>query len=545
MEPENLGSFEPVYLQRQEAQAKQGVQVKQGAQVSKSPYSAGADQHSAGAGQIQSRTWTIAVGLILSPGVTIAVPFVVAAKIGSYGLYKGYKLTRHAVKKLILTPKAKIKEAEPKKTRKQHQKEVAWKALVKDVKIACLMLIPAGGIFLASTYAKYGHVSIQKAMQDPSIAALTLSLTKVFATGPEKFIYNDAVRKLNYTTAARRDNKEELRQAKEKYFKNKSGTFSFETVDKQALTCAYEYKSVKTQNGRAHEIVHIFANGNDSNQVPPPTVVLYHGRGGCKEGVMDRAERYLQDGYDVVLSSYAGDGACFFEDCEPVDCTEEEMLYDAQADMAYLASTGVQEVVIHGYSLGGAHGANCMQFLAHKNVSNSYEEKSITYAGRTFNSPHCKRMIFERTFTSAEVVAGNAVHNAVFDTLKTSSIFLKNLIVDGVSAGYEQERMRHAVEEVCGVKPDRLNTLKKLQDLAARNIVVDCTFIAAEKDEVTGDVQQSLCTSIDSASDCDMTLHLANAVHANSKTLTYYIPKATHITPVNWKDKKFTLIGST
>lgn len=535
---QNLGSFEPIYPPKQEAQAKQGVQVKQRAQAQKSPHSAGSDQ-------IRSRTWTIAVGLILSPGVTIAVPFVVAAKIGSYGIYRGYKLTRHAVKKLILTPKAKVKRTESKKIRKQHQKEVTWRDLVKDVKIACLMLIPAGGIFLASTYAKYGYVSIQKAMQDPSIAALTLSLTKIFATGPEKFIYNDAVRKLNYTAAARKDNEEELNQAKNKYFKAPSGTFSFETVDKQALECTYEYKSVKTQNGRAHEIVHICAKSSTANQGPSPTVVLYHGRGGCKEGVMDRAERYLQDGYDVVLSSYAGDGALFCGGCEPVDCTEEEMLYDAQADMAYLASKGIQEVVVHGYSLGGAQGANCMQFLAHKDVFGHYEQKSITYDGETFDAPHCKRMIFERTFTSAEVVAGNAVHNAVFNALKTSSLFLKNLVVDGVSAAYEQERMRHIAKEVCGVKPDRLNTLKKLQGLAEKNLVVDCTFVAAEKDEVTGTAQQSLQQSIDSASDCDMTLHLANAVHSNSKCLAYYITQTTHITPVVWKDRKFTLIEST
>jgi hypothetical protein len=145
----------------------------------------------------------------------------------------------------------------------------------------------------------------------------------------------------------------------------------------RGLLCEYQQK-VGTTMGRC-----IFAS---TKMKEAQTVVIYHGNEAHRDFDIGKAKMYQEKGYNVLLSSYAGDpvtkgnGKLFKEVF--TKCSERAMREDAAGDCAFLKGLGVTNVAVDGYSLGGGQAMNFAQAVGNE----SGIEMDFIYLDRTFTN---------------------------------------------------------------------------------------------------------------------------------------------------------------
>ena len=118
------------------------------------------------------------------------------------------------------------------------------------------------------------------------------------------------------------------------------------------------------------------------------TVVLYHGNG-TPRAASGMAQKYLERGYNVLLSSYAGDlvvsGNGESHSYKGTACSERAMIEDAKADVEFLSSLNVQQMAVEGWSLGGAQAMNFARAVANLPQSSTVRVDSVVLASAFTN----------------------------------------------------------------------------------------------------------------------------------------------------------------
>jgi hypothetical protein len=195
-----------------------------------------------------------------------------------------------------------------------------------------------------------------------------------------------------------------------------------------------------------------------------PTVIMYHGNAMHRDLFLDKGafKKYLEEGYNVLLSSYAGDyvvqGDGKDHKTVSTQCTEKLMREDAQADLDFLTdkAVGVREVDLYGFSLGGAQAMNFAQAIKE-------------------HGPKVRFITLNKTFSDGVSVVARAAKNI------TGSNFL-----GWVAATFAK---RSFLEETKTEGCDCLDNLGKLKKIVGRPPFASTqfTFIGATEDPLMSD----------------------------------------------------------
>lgn len=336
---------------------------------------AGLGEHIA---KFNTRVFHIAIGTVLTP-----------LEMTAGALRIVYAISRVALAALALTF-VKVKKATPERVK---QIEIAQKRVnafaisaARQVRIGSLQLIPIIGAQLANQYKQ--NRSLVEFIDAPAFGGLLgVILSKIGITIPQ-IVYGfrgsdlfsegtNTYRSLQTPTIE--DTRRELLASKED-----ESTLVRIPVTRHDGTLRY------------HDATMLFAPENKGNE-KAKTVVIYHANGTTRDQELyPYGKKYLAQGYNVLLTSYAGDdvidgkGTSF--STIPTTCSENELREDAEADLAFLKALGVSQVGIYGWSLGGAQGMNFAQAAATSDLQVDF-------------------ITLNKTFTNAADVTGRAVRN--------------------------------------------------------------------------------------------------------------------------------------
>lgn len=212
---------------------------------------------------------------------------------------------------------------------------------------------------------------------------------------------------------------------------------------------------------RYHDGTFLFSTQANPKRINAPTVIMYHGNAMHRDHFLESKQvtSYLQQGYNVLLASYAGDFVSADSKENSTKCSEAFMREDAKADIEFLSHLGVENIGVYGFSLGGAQAMNVAQAVPNEGMTVDF-------------------ITLDKTFTDAVSASGRVVKN------KTSSSALSRIATSFAR--------RFFLEETEGKKRagcDCLNNKKKLEEVVTRPPFANTkyTFIGGREDWLMGD----------------------------------------------------------
>jgi len=208
-----------------------------------------------------------------------------------------------------------------------------------------------------------------------------------------------------------------------------------------------------------HDATMLVKPGNDASS---KSVVIYHGRRSHRDHrPLSYAKYYLDQGYNVLLPSYAGDKV--FDHGKNIEtyASEKNLHEDARGDGKFLLDLGVTTVAVHGYSLGGAQGMNFVQGLA--------PEQNVEF------------IVLERTFTNMVDVCVRLAHN------RTRSQFFSRLVGDFTRRFIHNEKVRDITHRC-----DGLNTEQKLRKFCQKSSATKICIVGTQFDEIMTDMARPI-----------------------------------------------------
>ena len=333
----------------------------------------------------------------------------------------------------------------------------------RDVRIALLRMVPGIGDLLASQYQMVRNY--HEFVGSPELGE---SFTG-FSLGPTQALYGLRSSEL-FTPWS-------LYDMGERFVLNGNDTIAYANmaaptiadasaqVDANLTTWEPALVRIPSGHGRYHDAFFI-PSTKPSPSKEDKTIVIYHGNNESPMNCTSRAQAYCEKGYNVLISSYAGDLALHGNGTShiyaPTACTESAMREDAQADVHFLKALGVTNVAVDGYSLGGAQAMNFAQAVG--------QEPSLTMDA----------VVLDRTFTSAADVVMRTAHNAV------PSRALSRLAYRWAEKAMEREDPEGA-RQGC----DGLNNYKKLEEVSGRPNFSQTKFciIGADQDQFMADLR--------------------------------------------------------
>jgi len=320
----------------------------------------------------------------------------------------------------------------------------------KGVAMSCLQMVPVIGSQLAAKYSETGNIKdfIDSPAFGSMLADIGISVPRV--------VYG-------FRDQPSIDPKREISDAEKTYFSKKNVSMeesvaqvqkAFHSAEK-ACTVRIPVKT-RSEKVRYHDgtLLTKFYNSKER------TIIMYHGNAQHRDDLRDDAKIYLNKGYNVLLMSYAGDhviqgkGRGFVD--ASTNCSELAMREDARADVAFFKELGVQNVAVHGYSLGGAQAMNFSQALLESDLEMDY-------------------LVLDRTFTSVPEVVQNVVMTKV-----------PNATLGRFAAQYARSNVLREVPQSWKYGCDALDSESKLTQIAQsekfRN--TKFVFLGAENDEL-------------------------------------------------------------
>lgn len=186
--------------------------------------------------------------------------------------------------------------------------------------------------------------------------------------------------------------------------------------------------------------------------LPRPTVVCFHGNYMTGDQMINAAQKYYNQGYDVLCPTMGG-----YEGSDPVKTDEESSYRDVEGIKLFLQKEGVTEAGYHGLSIGGS-----LAFQA--------------ATGASASTVQTKFVVADQTFTSAMDVAENIISSNVSRLIAP---FAK-----GVARACFPKGRKILLGENVVTETDGLDNLKKAALLAERNIPL--FVIKASLDHIMG-----------------------------------------------------------
>jgi hypothetical protein len=273
-------------------------------------------------------------------------------------------------------------------------------AAVRDVQIALLQMIPFVGAQLASIYRASGSWS--DFLDTPAIGGLLdemgVSVSKIVYGGGARS--DKALRRMVPDETSYIDGyiqpylnqKQPTIEMTESYIDQHLQTETPSSPLARPLPVRIPFVGSHGQR-RYHDGTMYFASGSRTGK----TVVLYHGNTMPRDDCTDMAIKYLDQGYNVLMASYAGDFVVQGDGAKHIyrgtKCSERAMIEDAQADVDFLHHIGVREVSVEGWSLGGAQAMNFARAVAERHP-NDMAVDSVALASTFTNVPEvCQNVL--------------------------------------------------------------------------------------------------------------------------------------------------------
>jgi len=343
-----------------------------------------------------------------------------------------------------------------------------WAA--KQARMALLHMIPIMGAQLANQYRIRG--TLKGFADTPAFGGL---LAKAGLSVP-KIVYG-----FRKTDSIPKEESKRSCYAQDSYLQSK---FPWGWETNEQLTSSNDrevFVRISVKSYRLHDGTMLFPEG--SKNIKNKTAVLYHGNCQHRDGMKETAEEYLNRGYNVLLSSYAGDtvveGTGTDYKIVPTKCSEHLMREDAEADFEFLKGLGVEHFAVHGISLGGAQALNFTQVIQ-KNRKQYTEIFRHSPPQFIPNPIRLDSVLLEKTFTNMPDVAGNVIRN-IF-----KSRFLATIVSDFTK--------RYLLEEKRKKYCDGLDNEEKLKVLSRDENFAHTRFccIGAGDDEIMGNPKSPL-----------------------------------------------------
>jgi hypothetical protein len=335
----------------------------------------------------------------------------------------------------------------------------------RDVRIASLRMIPIVGAQLANQYVRTG--SLRGFIDSPAIGGL---LSKAGIT-IGRIAYGDVFRQT-------------FRKHSDYWNKNCSQVAVYEdphymALKKPTMQQAVDHVTqqmqsekfdpsrgitvrIPTPNRSQYHDATLFL-ADEKQEKENKTVVFYHGNGSHRYDHLKQVREYQKRGYNVLLSSYAGDpvtrGNGNSSQEEPTLCSEKALRDDAAADLDFLKNLGVKNIAAHGWSLGGAQAMNIAEALG----------KSKADVGMDF-------LVLDQTFTSMPDAVQNVVRR-------------NNRVLGRLAYDFTKKFMADETGDPVRFGCDGLDNTKKLRELEGNphftNTKICC--IGAASDIIMGD----------------------------------------------------------
>lgn len=246
-----------------------------------------------------------------------------------------------------------------------------------------------------------------------------------------------------------------------------------EIVDVQACNNECEEKLgnekvlIKVDRGddKKHELNCQVAFADPRNE-KGDTMVLFHGNAMIGSELADEAKVYKDKGWNVVLVTMGGYPGCD----EGVETNEATSIQDVNAVLKHLENNGVENIGVHGYSIGGSLAMHATKLSDKVNV-----------------------VVLDKTFVDAPNSAANMLKNLHIPFLPSSMV--RGVIRGGIPAG----QLVYGVADKNG-KPyftDGCDNLEKVKSFKGDLICIGGTqddFMGQEKvdDKYTTNFSQKL-----------------------------------------------------
>ncbi len=328
----------------------------------------------------------------------------------------------------------------------------------KKIESSALMMVPLVGPLLSSHVLNSGsiegfdnHSIIQKIIFD-YIYDIPATIYNV-PTRKEGNGFKQQMRSAYISHYKDEEMDEKSSRQMQDYLANPTVEKYLEIAKNELLPSVHRsFVKVKSIDGRIHDARLRLAEGNSFDS---PTIVLYHGNGGGPDIFSNEECQFYHDmGYNVFIPSYAGDPVHLNSEADN-SCSEDKLIYDAMADLAFLKTLGCRVISVYGYSLGGAQAMNLMKL-----IDDDIEVRFI---------------ILDKTFTSGYKVASRNIENEYYFPLLPTIIR---------AAAKEQ----FALEQQKNKLGDGLNNKRKLLEIAKKKPFKNTSLIlfSSKVDEFAG-----------------------------------------------------------
>lgn len=198
----------------------------------------------------------------------------------------------------------------------------------------------------------------------------------------------------------------------------------------------YRLLEVERGDGRGHHITchHIVLNGNFAAQ----TMVLFHGNGIIGEEMIETAKFYKAQGLNVLMVTVGG----YPGSDEGLQTTEMTTIQDVHAALRCLEGEGVQQIGVHGLSLGGSLASHAMLLSDKVDVA-----------------------ILDQTFDNIRNCVANNVNNSTEESPIMRALFPPAIVKGLVGASFPVGRMVNGVKKPGGFDyfTDGLNNKRKVR----------------------------------------------------------------------------------
>ncbi len=210
-----------------------------------------------------------------------------------------------------------------------------------------------------------------------------------------------------------------------------------ELYDRRLIQLGSKPLKIEVDRGdRKNHTIHCdYINTNSDEKAK--TMLLFHGNGCIGNSMSEEAELYKENGWNVVIMTYGG----YPGSDEGVATTEATTIQDVHALIRHVESLGVEQIGVHGFSMGGSVAMHATQL-----------SDKVCFAALAM------------TYDSAQGAAANLIKNMKQDYSALS------LIPSAISRGIAQAAMPSGIK-VHGVSDkngnayytDGCNTLAKVQ----------------------------------------------------------------------------------
>lgn len=226
-----------------------------------------------------------------------------------------------------------------------------------------------------------------------------------------------------------------------------------------SATIAKEIKiRVERGDGKKHEICCHYSNTAEDSTAK--TMVLFHGNGMIGSHMANRAEEYIEKGWNVLMVTMGG-----YPGSDPgVETNEATTIQDVNSVIQHLKKLGVTEIGVHGYSIGGTLAAHAMKL----------EPELINFG------------VLERTLNNGPGVVANMLTNVIaknigqsFPKLEKLLLKIPHAVVWGIAEG--ALNTGREVPGVPGYFTDGLDNMEKVKGFK-HNLVA----IGGEEDDLMG-----------------------------------------------------------